>query len=182
VTRPAPATPSAAATPGAAGAAAPFVTPRRTTVLLAGTLLAAVAVTGCSAHPRSDAAGGKPRLSVSGAYVPQPPLADMAAGYFTVRNTGGAGDRLTSVTSTTASDVSLMVTKADGSMNGVGDLPIPAGGSLRLRVGGDHLMLMGLKGGRPAVGQHLSFVLHFARSAPITVTVPVEPASYQPKG
>jgi copper(I)-binding protein len=65
-------------------------------------------------------------------------------------------------------------------MSGVGDLPIPAGGTLRLRVGGDHLMLMGLAH-KPLAGQHASFVLHFARSAPITVRVPVEPATYQPK-
>ena len=122
-----------------------------------------------------------PKLSVSGAYVPRPPLADMAAGYFTVRNTGSGADELTSVTTSFASDASLMVTSANASMTTVGHLVIPAHGSLRLSEGGDHLMLMGLKGGRPEVGLKVLFVLHFAHSAPISVRVPVEPATYQPK-
>jgi periplasmic copper chaperone A len=140
--------------------------------------LAAVGGTaaGCSAH-----AASAPRLAVSGGYVPQPPLADMAAGYFTVRNTGGTADRLTSVTSDTASDVTLMTTGSDGVMRGVNDLAVPAGGRLVLGLGGNHLMLMGLKH-RPTIGQRVSFELHFAHSAPITVRVPVEPATYRPKG
>jgi copper(I)-binding protein len=139
---------------------------------------AAAALAGCS----SSSGGGTPKLSVSGAYVPQPPLADMASGYFTVRNTGGGDDTLTSVSTSFASDASLMVTTAGGAMKGAEDLAIPAGGTLRLSVGGDHLMLMGLKGGRPKVGQRVTFELHFAHSAPITVRLPVEPATYRPKG
>lgn len=135
------------------------------------------ALTGCSSTPAS---GGAPRLTVSDAYVPQPPLADMAAGYFTVRNTGTAADRLTSVTTGLASQATLMVTGSDGAMRDVKELDIPAGGTLELRAGGDHLMLMGLTG-RPAVGRRVSFVLHFATSSPITVRVPVEPATYRPK-
>lgn len=154
---------------------------RRT--LAAGTAaVAMVALAGCSStatDARNGATGG-PRLKVVQAYVPQPPLSDMAAGYFTVLNTGRGADRLTSVTSAAASDITLMVTGSNGTMTGVHDLPIPAGGELQLHVGGDHLMLMGLKG-KPMAGQHVSFELHFAKSAPITVRVPVEPATYQPK-
>lgn len=151
---------------------------RRALAALAAGTAAAAALTGCASH--SGSGGGTPELSVSGAYVPRPPLADMAAGYFTVRDTGGA-DELTSVTTSFASQVSLMVTSANGSMTEVKSLAIPAGGSLRLSLGGDHLMLMGLRGGRPKVGATAPFVLHFARSAPITVRVPVEPATYRPK-
>ncbi len=140
---------------------------------LAGTT--GVALAGCSA-----AHEGTPKLSVSGAYVPRPPMADMAAGYFTVRNTGAGDDRLTSVTTPLAASAGLMVTTGDGAMKTVKDLAIPAGGSLKLSLGGDHVMLMGLKGGRPTVGERVPFVLHFARSAPITVKVPVEPATYRP--
>jgi copper(I)-binding protein len=143
----------------------------------AAAVAAAAALAGCS----SSSGGGTPKLSVSGAYVPQPPLADMAAGYFTVRNTGGGDDALTSVSTAFASQASLMVTTAAGAMQGTKDLAIPAGGTLRLAVGGDHLMLMGLRGGRPKIGEQVSFELHFAHSAPITVRVPVEPATYRPK-
>jgi len=150
---------------------------RPATVLAAAALLAGgTALAGCS----GGHAQGTPQLHVSDAYVPQPPLADMAAGYLTVRNTGRGADRLTSVTSAAASDITLMETGSDGAMRDVQDLPIPAGGRLRLRVGGDHLMLMGLKA-KPVAGQRVSFELHFAKSAPLTVRVPVEPATYRPK-
>jgi periplasmic copper chaperone A len=143
---------------------------------LAGTA-AAGALAGCAAgHP------GAPHLSVSAAYVPRPPVADTAAGYFTVRNSGTGADELTSVTTASAAQAMLMVTTGDGAMREAKDLAIPAGGSLKLSLGGDHVMLMDLKGGRPAVGDRLPFVLHFAHSAPITVKVPVEPATYRPAG
>lgn len=154
-------------------------------VLAAAALLtaSATALAGCSSSSSDSSAdsSGRPRLAVEGAYVPQPPLADMAAGYFTVRNSGTAADRLTSVSSPAVSDVSLMVTGADGTMHDVTGLPVPAGGRLVLRLGGDHLMLMGLKG-RPAIGRRLALRLHFDRSAPITVSARVEPATYRPKG
>ncbi|MBI0384432.1 copper chaperone PCu(A)C, partial [Streptomyces albiflaviniger] len=54
---------------------------------------------------------GAPKLSVSGAYVSQPPLDDMAAGYLAVRNAGGGADELTSVTTPLASEVTLHTTK-----------------------------------------------------------------------
>lgn len=150
---------------------------RSAVVAFAVVAVGATAVGGCSAQ--SSAA--RPELKVTGGYVPQPPLSDMAAGYFTVRNTGKAADKLTSVTSDAASDVTLMTTTSNGVMRGVTGLSIPAGGRLVLGVGHDHLMLMGLKG-KPTVGQKVSFQLRFATSSPITVRVPVEPAAYQPKG
>jgi periplasmic copper chaperone A len=55
--------------------------------------------------------------------------------------------------------------------------PVPAGGSLVFRTGANHLMLMGLKR-KPMVGDIVTFVLHFATSAPITVRVPVRSATY----
>ncbi len=157
---------------------------RRLPLAAAATVLGALAATGCSSSTAAAGpahGGGVPRLRVVRGYVPQPPLSDMAAGYFTVLNTGSAADRLTSVSSAAASDISLMATSSDGSMHGVAGLPIPAGGQLRLRVGGDHLMLMGLKA-KPVAGGHVTFELHFARSAPVTVRVPVEPAAYRPRG
>lgn len=154
--------------------------------LVTATVAVAVLSAGCSSSSTAGSsagspAGGRPVLSVSGAYVPRPPLTDMAAGYLTVRNTGRVADRLTAVTSDLASDVTMMTTGPDGSMRAVGELAVPAGGRLTLRVGGDHLMLMGLRD-RPAVGRRVSFELRFATSSPITVRAPVEPASYRPGG
>ncbi|MCQ4083176.1 copper chaperone PCu(A)C [Streptomyces sp. RB6PN25] len=146
-------------------------------LLVGGLLVGAAALTGCS-HA-SQAPAGKPELRVSGAYVPQPPMSDMAAGYFTVTNTGGASDELTGVTSDLASDVSMNTTTPAGQMQDAASLPIPADGKLVLSTGGNHLMLMGLRK-KPTVGEKVSFVLHFAKSSPIAVQVPVEPATYQP--
>lgn len=180
--------------------------PRRrlaATAVLAGLLAAgAPALTGCAhgssapdtkaqdskaqdskaqdAKTRDASAQAGPRLSVGGGYVPQPPMADMAAGYFTVTNSGGADDRLTSVSSDLAAEVTMHSTQG-GEMREVTSFTVPAGGRLVLGTGGNHLMLMGLKR-RPAIGDRVSFELHFAKSAPITVRVPVEPPSYRPQG
>lgn len=138
--------------------------------------LAALLLTGCAGAARADTA---PDLRVTGAYVPQAALGDMTAGYFTVTNHGRPDDRLTSVTSDVASMVTMHTTNASGEMLPISSYDIPAGGSLVLRTGGNHLMLMGLTH-KPTAGQTVRFVRHFARCAPITIDAPVEPMGYQP--
>ncbi|WAP57056.1 copper chaperone PCu(A)C [Streptomyces sp. S465] len=123
--------------------------------------------------------GGGPELSVSGAYLPRPPMTDMAAGFLTVRNTGGGADELTSVTTPLASEVTLHSTKGTR-MKEVSSLGVPANGRLELSSGGDHLMLTKLTH-RPKVGEKVTFTLHFATSDPIEIKVPVEPTTYRPK-
>ncbi|MFC3584930.1 copper chaperone PCu(A)C [Streptantibioticus rubrisoli] len=154
---------------------------RRLAAATAALAIGAMALTGCgspgSGHNDADA---RPELKVSGGYVPQPAMDDMAAGYFTVTNTGGADDQLTGVTSDVASDVTMHRTESN-MMQEVKSFTVPAHGRLVLSTGGNHLMLMGMRK-KPTVGGKVSFTLRFAKSAPITVTVPVEPATYRPKG
>ncbi|MEV6129258.1 copper chaperone PCu(A)C [Streptomyces violaceusniger] len=151
------------------------------TVVLALGLSATLAA--CSGDGGGDGSGGKgggdPKLSVTGAYVSQPPMTDMAAGYLTVRNAGGGADELTSVTTPLASEVTLHTTKGTR-MKQVSSLGVPADNRLELSSGGDHLMLTNLSH-RPKVGEKVSFTLHFATSAPIEIKVPVEPTTYRPK-
>jgi copper(I)-binding protein len=123
--------------------------------------------------------GGSPELSVRGGFVPQPVMAGMAAGYLTLRNDGGADDRLTSVTADIADAVTLHHTEGNR-MRRVEELPVPAGGELDLARGGDHLMLEKL-GRKPAVGEKVTFTLHFATSDPIKIKVPVEATTYRPE-
>ncbi|GHJ41273.1 copper chaperone PCu(A)C [Streptomyces sp. TS71-3] len=150
-----------------------------TTAAVAALALAgAAALSGCSGSSPAAAEDAAPHLEVSGAYVPRPVLADTATAYFTVRNTGGTDDRLTRVTSDLAPMVTLDIT-ADNTMRTVKSLPVPAGGTLHLRTGGNHLMLMHLRD-RPAVGDTVTLHLTFATSAPVTVKAPVKPATYQP--
>ncbi|MEU8567856.1 copper chaperone PCu(A)C [Streptomyces pathocidini] len=138
---------------------------------LAFAFAAGLALAGCS----SEGA----RLTADAAYVPEPVTADMAAGYFTVRNSGGSDDRLTSVTSDVSGDVTMHKTVGT-TMREVRSFTIPAGGELELRRGGNHLMLMDLDH-RPRKGEKVTLELHFAASDPIKLDVPVESATYSPR-
>jgi copper(I)-binding protein len=140
-------------------------------------LVSAAALTGCSSSATAPAYD-TPVLKVTGAYIRQPVTADMAAGYFTITNTGRQPDRLTGVTSDIAGTVTMHRTTAENQMAPVKAFTIPAGGSLTLRTGGNHLMLMGLKK-KPTAGETVTFHLRFAESDSITVRAPVEPTTYR---
>ncbi|MFF8381187.1 copper chaperone PCu(A)C [Streptomyces sp. NPDC015661] len=146
---------------------------RRTTALSAAVALAAaLALTGCSS---SD---GKPDLKVSGAYMPQPVM-DMAGGFLTIKNDSDTADRLTSVTSTLSDDVTIHESK-NQKMQEVKSFDIPANGELKLERGGSHIMFMELKK-TPKKGDTVSIELHFEKSDPIKVDVPVEAANHNPQ-
>lgn len=148
--------------------------PAATAVAAAGALV----LTGCGGSEGSGSGDGRAKLSVDSAYMPQP-VSDMAAGFLTITNDGGAADRLTSVSSDAAGQVTVHET-VDGAMQEVEALEIPAHGSLVLESGGNHLMFEQLRH-RPKQGQNVSVQLHFDRSDPVTVEIPVKPATYVPK-
>ncbi|MET9801868.1 copper chaperone PCu(A)C [Streptomyces sp. NPDC006368] len=130
-----------------------------------------MALGGCSA---GDA---EPRLEVSGAFIPQP-VGDMAGGFLTVTNQGDAADTLTSVTSPLSDDVQIHETK-NQKMRQVESFDIPANGELKLQRGGNHLMFMGIKR-QPKQGDTVEIELHFEKSDPIKVRVPVESRTHNP--
>ncbi|WP_031508656.1 copper chaperone PCu(A)C [Streptomyces megasporus] len=119
-----------------------------------------------------------PRLTVEDAYLPRPVTTDTAGGFMTIRNDGDTDDRLTSVNSDISDDVQIHTT-SDGTMRRVPSLPVPAGGALELSRGGDHLMFMDLAR-RPAQGEKVSVELHFEKSDPITIEIPVEATNHVP--
>ncbi|MET8503816.1 copper chaperone PCu(A)C [Streptomyces sp. NPDC004787] len=148
---------------------------RRTTALSATVALAAaLALTGCS----SGSDGDKPELKVSGAFMPQP-VTDMAGGFLTITNSGDTADKLTSVTSGLSDDITIHETK-NQKMQQVASFDIPANGELKLERGGNHIMFMGLKK-QPKQGEKVDIELHFEKSGPIKVTVPVEAPNHNPK-
>ncbi|NEA21213.1 copper chaperone PCu(A)C [Actinomadura bangladeshensis] len=151
---------------------------KRPAAALAALVLIACTVAACGSDDKEAPAG--PRLAVSGAYVKEPPMPDMAAGYFTIANTGGKADTLTGVISDIAEHATVHTTKANGAMAEAGPLAVPAGGRLVLRTGGHHVMLMDLKR-KPKTGDTVTLTLRFATSPPITVQAPVRPASYRPE-
>ncbi|MFF5783849.1 copper chaperone PCu(A)C [Streptomyces sp. NPDC012693] len=152
---------------------------RRTTTLSAAVALAAaLALTGCSSSSSSPSGGGGPELKVSGAFMPQPVM-DMAGGFLTITNDGDAADKLTSVTSPISDDVTIHETK-NQKMQEVESFDIPANGTLSLERGGNHIMFMELKK-KPKQGEKVSIELHFEKSDPIKVELPVEAATHNPQ-
>ncbi|WP_067807508.1 copper chaperone PCu(A)C [Actinomadura formosensis] len=153
---------------------------KRAAAALAALLLATgTAACGSNDKGSEDKGPDGPHLAVSGAYVKEPPMPDMTAGYFTITNTGRDADTLTSVTSDLAKHVTVHTTKPDGSMTEAGPLAVPAHGRLVLRMGGYHVMFIGLHR-KPKTGETVTMTLRFATSAPITVNAPVQPAGYRP--
>ncbi|WP_369390451.1 copper chaperone PCu(A)C [Streptomyces sp. CG1] len=153
----------------------------RRTVLTAAALAGTLALAGCSDSGSKSGSGsgsGKAALSVSGAYIPQPVSADMAAGFLTITNKGGAKDELTSVTSDAAGQVTMHSTMG-GAMQEQSSFAIPAHGQLVFKSGGNHLMFEKLKR-QPKQGQTVTVRLTFATSGPLTVEMPVKSATYNP--
>ncbi|MEU5578359.1 copper chaperone PCu(A)C [Streptomyces huasconensis] len=159
----------------------------RTTVrrraLAGGALALAAALTLAGCNDDSGSSGTqtakKPELKVGGAYIPEPTMDDMAAGFFTLTNKGGAADRLTSATSDIAGAVTLHSTKG-GVMKEQKSFDVPADGELVLASGGNHLMLEKLEH-KPKRGEKVAMTLHFQKSDPITIEVPVKEATYRPE-
>jgi copper(I)-binding protein len=155
------------------------VTRRSALVSTAAALAGALALAGCSDSGSGSGSGSsKPELSVSGPYMPQPVSADMAAGFLTITNKGGAEEELTSVTSEAAGQVTMHSTTG-GTMQEQNSFAIPAHGQLVFKSGVNHLMFEKLKR-RPKQGQTVTVKLTFATSGPLTVEMPVRSATYNP--
>ncbi|MBQ0847738.1 copper chaperone PCu(A)C [Streptomyces sp. BH-SS-21] len=151
---------------------------RRTASAAALVAAAALILSGCGDSDSGGSGGSGSGLSVGSAYMPQPVSDSMAAGFLVIANDGGAADRLSSVTSDVAGEVTIHTTVGQ-SMEQVKDLDIPAHGKLVLASGGDHLMFEKLKR-KPKEGDTVSLELRFTKSDPIKVEMPVKSATYQP--
>ncbi|MCP3818046.1 copper chaperone PCu(A)C [Streptomyces sp. A3M-1-3] len=148
---------------------------RRTTLAAAIALSASLALAGCS----GSGDGAEPELKVSGAFMPEPVMDDMAAGFLTVKNSGGTADKLTSVTSDIAGEVQIHETK-NQKMQEVESFDIPADGELNLERGGSHIMFLKLKQ-KPKQGEKVSVELHFEKSGPLKVELPVKETTHNPQ-
>jgi copper(I)-binding protein len=98
--------------------------------------------------------------------------------FLTIRNTGNSADRLLSASSPLPRAAELHTTVRDGDvmrMQPVQAIEVPAGGSVTLRPGGLHLMLVGLSAPM-RVGEAVPVTLTFEHAGAITVQVPVQPA------
>ena len=139
--------------------------------------IAALTLAGCGADSSANTSA-QPELKVTGAYMPAPSMDTMAAGFFTVTNTGGA-DTLTGVTSDLSDDITLHSTK-NGTMEEEKSFAVPADGTLDFASGGNHLMFENLTH-RPKEGEKVSVELRFAKSGTVKISMPVKSATYNPK-
>ncbi len=127
-----------------------------------------VATTGAAGTP--SAAASTPTSATSAGWTP------MSAAYAVVRNAGDVDDAIVSVSTPVAAEAQLHTTvensSGGGTMKRVDSIPVPAGGSATLRMGGYHVMLMGLS--QPlAEGTTVTMTWSFRSGASITTAFPV---------
>jgi len=123
-------------------------------------------------------ASAPPAISVDGVWARATVSGQSgSAAYFTIRNAGGE-DKLLTVSSPGA-DASLHSTTMDNGvmrMRPLEALDIPAKGTVELKPGGTHVMLMGLRQPLQA-GAALELDLKFQKSGERKVMAEVRPAS-----
>ena len=140
--------------------------------------LAAIAIAACgsAATPTGATPTGAASISISDAWARPGATGGQSAAYLTITNTTGTADALLSATSPGAAPVELHETSTDGSgmmgMHPVSRLDVPAGGSVQLKPGSYHLMLMGLTGDLVA-GKTIPLELVFEHAGKIVVMAAV---------
>ncbi|WP_412077361.1 copper chaperone PCu(A)C [Streptomyces xanthophaeus] len=155
------------------------MTTRTTRTLAAAlSLAAALVISGCSSSDSGseDGAAAKPKLTVSGAFMPEPVNDKMAGAFMVIKNGSKTADKLTGVTSSLSNDLQIHETK-DQKMQQVPSMDVPANGELKLERGGDHVMFMGLKS-TPKVGEKVTVELHFEKADPVKVELDVKERTY----
>jgi hypothetical protein len=116
-------------------------------------------------------------LHISGQWV-RPTTNEVSAAYLTVHNSGEA-DTLVKAATPLTSTVQLHEVITEGSSSKMqekpGGFPVPANGTLELKPGGFHIMLMDLKA-PIALGETVSLTLTFEKAGEVTIEAPVKAA------
>ena len=160
------------------------MTPARRLTRLGGLLLATLVVASVAAGCSSG--GGTAEVKATDAWArASSAMASAGAAYMTIENTGSAADALIGASSPAATTVEVHETvvmgspapgaSADGGMMGmqpVKRLEIPAGGTVELKPGSYHIMLIGLKQDLK-VGDSVEITLTFEKVGEIKVTATV---------
>jgi len=117
-----------------------------------------------------------PALHVSGWARATVAAQSGSAAYLTIHNTGPGADRLLAISTPAATSASIHSTSMAGGvmrMRSAGAQAIPAGGTLQMKPGGVHVMLMGLKAPLKT-GQRLPLTLRFQRAGLVRTSVPIQ--------
>lgn len=119
----------------------------------------------------------KPEIVIEDPWVRAvPPTAKNTALFMVIKNVGDDPDALIGVKTDISKMVSIHKTvNQNGVMKmvHVDKLSVPAGGSVVLKPGGYHIMVMGLKKDIKA-GENVKFTLIFEKSGEITIKAPVK--------
>lgn len=107
------------------------------------------------------------------------PMAKAGAAYFQVKNTGASADRLVGAKTDAADRAELhesVMKEGVMKMLPVEAVDLPAGGGVKFKPGGYHIMLMGLKA---PLEENTTFrlTLVFEKAGEVTLTVPVRKAT-----
>jgi copper(I)-binding protein len=150
-------------------------------VMRAALLSLIVVIAGACGAPHGEGPSAPERTTAAlevrdGWAAPTPGGVDVSAGYLTIVNAAGREDRLLGATSPRAARVEVHEMSMDGGvmrMRAVeGGLVIPAGATVMLGPGGQHLMFYGVS--QPfAAGERIPVTLRFAQAGDVAVELPV---------
>jgi copper(I)-binding protein len=148
--------------------------------------LACVGMLIAAACPAFAQATGSPSIEVEKPWARATPAgAQTGAAYMTLDNKSGSADRLTGASSDVAATLQIHeMAVVNGVMQMrqlVEGLPIPAGGTVELKPGSYHIMLLRLK--KPlTAGETFPLTLTFEKAGNISVAIPVQALSATPEG
>ena len=114
-------------------------------------------------------------IKIENAYVRATAPGQPAAGAFMKIENSGSADQLVSASSPAAGEVQLHQMSMEGNvmkMGQVKDIAVPANGSVDLKPGGYHIMLMNIKAPLKA-GDTVPVKLKFAKAGEVEVKLPV---------
>jgi len=114
-------------------------------------------------------------IKIENAYVRATAPGQPTAGAFMKIDNSGAADQLLSASSPAAGEVQLHQMSMEGNvmkMGQVKDIAVPANGSVDLKPGGYHIMLMNIKAPLKA-GETVPVKLKFAKAGEVEVKLPV---------
>ncbi len=150
--------------------------PATTRRALLGTTLALIALPAAAQHAPAAVTAGD--LSITLPWTRAAGATGTGVGFLTIRNTGSQPDRLISASTPVARVVELHTHLRDGDimrMRPAADIPIPAGGTVQLRPGGLHIMMIGLTQALRQ-GTEVPLTLRFERAGEVQVMLHVQSA------
>jgi len=144
--------------------------------LIKTTLAAAALLAGMSAATAHDYKAGNLHIEHPWSRA-TPPNAPVGGGYMTIENNGGSADRLLGGSTPVADAVEVHAMTMEGDVMKMRKLEdgveIPAGGSVALEPGGNHLMLVGLS--KPLKqGTRVPLTLRFEKAGTVDVELAVD--------